>query len=277
MMSDFRLISMKVLLYAISIGTVVSSLSCSELPATRRDPREVSLLPGECLISTNLQHHYFESDAQVFDVPILINRIYNASNVLEPEGMSIAFDLDMDIETETISTIRLDGPAMEYRWKPTKTVYSSFKENSVKAEEAFDAYYSLFINDPDITGLFTYPSTIYYCGGMSLRASVPFCGIPEGENLDSVAYIHYDPLANIQLPSITIPADYISLGKTILIRIPIQDYELVDKEVSFHLEVPVRVGLLLKYLLDKELDPDVQMQFKEVVLTCDFTINKSLQ
>lgn len=270
---------MKTLLKIIIIIVAsVSVISCDKFSASTPCAKEISLLPGECLISNELIHHLNESDAQVFDAPFLINTGFNAFNIEEPLAMSIAFDMNLKTEKEILSVINENGKVAEYRYRPSNVVYQAFGDDKRKVEKEYEVYYEAFKNAPNRLSHDAILTTVYSFGEIVLKANAPFCGIPAGENLSSLAYIFDDPKAyQVALPDIDIPLEYKPLGKCFGIRIPIGDYKLVDENVTFNLEIPVKVGLLLNYLKEKENNPNAQMQFRDEVLTCVFTINKGLR
>ena len=72
------------------------------------------------------------------------------------------------------------------------------------------------------------------------------------------------------------PNEYLPLGRYISVLIPLGDYQFSYENVRFHFEIPVKVGLFLHYLKDKISDPNAEMQFKDEVLTCDFSMSIGL-
>ena len=57
---------------------------------------------------------------------------------------------------------------------------------------------------------------------------------------------------------------------------PIEGFELVDEEVTFNITLPIKLGMCLNWINDLLTDPDAEYQYKDVILTETFTINKGL-
>ena len=225
--------------------------------------REVSIYPGECLSSTRLGYVAHHKWVLSYDD----NR---------PMGLEIGFKMYWDVTSDILEREL-------YRIIPSKDVYNTFGTDSRRVKKAyndiFDAYYATANPNLGIT------STIYYCGGMVMTADKTFAGVPAGDNLAEVAILSIpnDKYNNVSrygytpIPTIDVPEGYAIIGKAIGIYFPIDDYVLVDgEEVTFRLEIPVKVGLLLTLLRDRLTNPDAQMQYRDEVLTCYFTINHGL-
>ena len=265
------------LLLACAIISLIPA--CGKFPAGTPDARQISLLPGECLKSNAINVHLYESYAQVFDVPyLIIDSCFNAFNIKEPPSIAISFDMKMDIEREVLSYLNESGKVSEYRYKPSNNVFEAFGDNSKTVKKEYDLYYESFKNAPSRLSHDAVLTTVYSSGDIILKANAPICGIPAGENLSSIAYIFDNPSAyQVTLPGIIIPSEYKPLGNCFGIRIPLGDYHLVDENVTFTLEVPVRVFLLLDYLKEKTINPEAEIQYRDDVLSCTFTINKGLR
>ena len=55
------------------------------------------------------------------------------------------------------------------------------------------------------------------------------------------------------------------------------DRQIVDDVLKISIEIPVKVGLFLNYLMEKKTNPDATMQFRDEVLTCEFTVPRGLR
>lgn len=193
-----------------------------------------------------------------------------------PMGLEIGFKMYWDVTGDILE------PDL-YRNIPSKDVYNTFGTYSRRVKKAyndiFGAYYATANPNLGIT------STIYYCGGMIMTADKTFAGVPAGDNLAEVVimpipndkYSHVSRYGFTPIPTIDVPEGYSIIGNNTAIYFPIDDHVLIDgEEVTFHLEIPVKVGLLLTLLRDRLTNPDAQMQYRDEVLTCDFTINHGL-
>ena len=110
-----------------------------------------------------------------------------------------------------------------------------------------------------------------------LPADKTFAGIPAGENLASI--VHFYPNSDYlykRIPSVDVPDGFFTLREGIWFTFVIEDFEVVTEDVNFHIEIPVKVGMLLNLLHDRLTDPDAQMQFKDEVLVGDILIPRGL-
>ena len=269
----------RIFLLFVTLLSLAVCISCSKVGASTPEAHEISFLPGECLKSTELTHHLFEYNANVFDQPFVINSGHNAKGELELNCMTFAFEMDLDAEKESFS----DFIASDYRYHPSQSVFSSFGKDSGMVMNGYETVYESITKSPNWLGGGINSTTIYYNGGLVITSTEEFAGIPAGENLASVAHVYLDPYAYsafslIDLLSVVgIPDNYAPLGRLIVIRIPTDGYQLADWAAKIHIEIPVKVGLFLNYLKDKETNPAATMQFRDEVLTCDFTTSKILK
>lgn len=245
------------------ICAICSFVSC-ELAAPGTEVREVSLLPGECLRSSTL----------IFDE----STHFSINDYGHPRGFVIAFDMDLDEEYQVLK--RALGPigfATNCRYKPKDLVFNGFGKMSSQMKKEYETLYTEY--SKDILEPNTSLTTIYYQDKLSLTADKAFAGIPSGEDLSSIvlnpqiAYKYY----YYPIPDIDVPTEYIPLPRRFAIVIPVADFQEVVEPVKMHLEIPVRIGMLLNYLNDKLSDDNATMTFRDEILTCDFTILKSLQ
>ena len=59
--------------------------------------------------------------------------------------------------------------------------------------------------------------------------------------------------------------------------IPTEDCELTEEEVTFELNIPVKVVMYLNWINDKLTDPDAPVPYKDEVLHCKFTTRYGLK
>ena len=231
--------------------------SCEEFSIGSTPGYEVSIYPGECLSSLSLDCVSSKQSFLISDAPCFC----------------IGFNVHWNIEYE-------HRHSHIYFGKPAKEVYNSFEKASKKVKNRYNELFDKYNAEVEPHNYEGVTSTVYYCGGLDMIADKDFAGIPAGKNLES-AIIPFSVSPKVYgltpVPTIDVPESYIPLGKGVAIYFPLEGHELVDgEEVTFHLEIPVKVGLLLTLLRDRLTDPDAQMQYRDEVLTCDFTINHGL-
>lgn len=255
------------------ISTLVFCIlsSCGKLGAGTTEAIELSYIPGECLRSNILK-------TCLFDAPGIIGKIESFDKVPffiytshKPKSLSFPLEMELDVERESLSHQK----GSDYRYYPSSGVYKAFGKESKNVENAYEAAYSNIKNCPDWLGGSISLSSIFYCEGLVITANKDFAGIPAGENIASIAEID-SPFAYYRLPFVDFPNEYLPLGRYISVLIPLGDYQFSYENVRFHFEIPVKVGLFLHYLKDKISDPNAEMQFKDEVLTCDFSMSIGL-
>ncbi|MBO7117163.1 MAG: hypothetical protein J6V81_00625 [Bacteroidales bacterium] len=260
-------------------ATILAVSSCGKMPSASQDAREITILPGECLNNNTLWHHLFEYHAQEYVLPYIVNSQRNAFGELEANCMQFAFELDLDAEKENLHRCN----KTEYRYRPTENVFSSFGESTKLVKEQYEVVYDSIKESPYWKGGTLCSTTIYYSGGLVIKADEDFAGVPAGENIASVAHVFYSPEAFLAhscidiLSDAGIPESYVPLTKGISIRIPTEGFEIIDRAVKLQFEIPVKVGLFLHYLNDRMSDPTATMQFRDEVLTCEFTMSGVLR
>ena len=222
---------------------------------------EVSLYTGECLGSSTLKY-----DSRDFGV-------HSGTDA----GFGIRFTIDMDnIVYETLSKTEF-GETRTYRWCPNDEVFKTFGDDSKDVKES---YYSIVNSNQSInrySDRWYRLTTIFSDGTLSLKANKRFAEIEAGEELSGLAYI--SELRNaVQSPfPVVQPEGMNPLWRDVEIIIPLDNREIVNENVVMHIDIPVKVGMLLRTLQDRITDPEAPMQYRDEVLTCDFTIPKSLQ
>ncbi|MBR3744494.1 MAG: hypothetical protein IKN31_05225 [Bacteroidales bacterium] len=239
----------------ISCALLIIIVSCNKF-GPRQPAYKVGIYPGECLESTQLGYggHGLESirgDKMVFVIGL--RPYWNIE-----EGWK---------ESHIYSTF------------PSKEVYALFGDTAKKVKKAYTEILDRYINVANHYEFNGVTSTVYYCGNMLLKADKMFAGVPAGENIAATVLPFVQDEMRFEItpiPTIDVPDSYYPLGETVRLCFLTDNYEYVSEEVTFHLEIPVKVGLMLTLLRDRLTDPDAQMQYRDEVLTCDFTINHGL-
>ncbi|MBO4844081.1 MAG: hypothetical protein J5490_05790 [Bacteroidales bacterium] len=240
--------------------------------AATPEAHEISFIPGECLKSCKLQPAYYDAPT-IIGAPTTDEKvpfwIYTAHR---PKSLAFSLEMDLDIKMESFSGFI----ASDYRYCPSDNIFKSFGDSSKLVKNEYETAYESIKNSPDWVTHSLCLSSIYYCGGMVITASDDFAGIPAGENIASIAEVYnYD--SDRRLPFINVPEGYISLGRFICVLIPMEDRQIVEDVLKISIEIPVKVGLFLNYLMDKRTNPDATMQFRDEVLICEFTVSRGLK
>ena len=265
-------------------------LACSRIPFSDPAldyPGAVSLLPGECLLDNNLTCIYSNSagDGRYF---------------------RFSFSLNVDTEYEVVEQGQNHFGVfpLRHRHRPSASVFQQFGADAEKVEEQYDLVWNSL----------SYSQTTIFCkSGMTLVADKEFAGIPAGENLaglleseastragESPSFINIRPFEDsaykmlLLVPTNTITKygasnnidDYsaselelIKVEKMALVsfRIPADNCEFIKEKVSFTLEIPIKAAQYLNWLYDSLLGGEVQMEWKDDVLTCRFQSEVLLQ
>ena len=216
----------------------------------------ISLIPGECLESEKF-------------LPYVDNPVVHVSE----SKNSINIKLFLDVETRFVQR-----DSRLYEKSPSDNVFNSFEENSVVVRNEYETVLEEF-EDQLSRPYFEY-NTIYYCGGLKLTASKKVAGIDAYEDLSSLVTIKGWEF-ELNPPYLEIPSDYIPLSSSLLnlyITAP-DDYKIVycDRKAYYELELPVKVGMYLNYLIDRLENPSATMQYKDVVLKGSFYLDYNFE
>ena len=228
------------------------------------DPGEVemTILPGECLTSSELSF----PGLRINDYPGSESFVFTCS-----------FNKDV-----IISRAGIPFASYEYKRVPSKEVYERFGANAEAVKESYDHYWNDCFVSGHMSGLM-FASTIVYESGIKLIADKDFAGFKAGDNIAADISLQGDD-ASICLEGL-LPSDYLGLPNDggyylpslgVIIKIPLKDYTVVDEDVTFHLSVPVKVGLLLTWFNDRITDPNAPFPYREDNLSCAFTVHKGL-
>ena len=223
------------------------------------EPLEVSLFPGECLESARLKYN---------DQGFVIH-----SGVNGGFGIKLSMDINNNKLEHEILSKEKSGHVNTYRYCPNDKVFNPFGEDSNDVKES---YYSLVNSIAGIDRWYQL-TTVFSDGTFSLKANKTFAGIEAGEELSGLAYISEIRFAVTSPFPVDPPECMNPLWRNFEIMIPLDNREIVTENVIMHLEIPVKVGMLLHTLQDRTSDPEAPMQYRDEVLTCDFTIPKNLK
>lgn len=238
------------------------------------------LLTGECLNSTELKYTLPDGKDQ---------QLYG-------DRFVFGFMLDVNSHTE-------EDWALGYvqKIRPTDEIFDEFGSNQKTVRKEYDALYETYATycghgqytDDGVT-------TLLYNGGISLTADKDFAGYSAGEDLGHLITGPYDsgfsevvesnggvdPVISTQSnikskldPIFNIPLDYISMagGFGIAFNIPMGDCELTEEEVTFELNIPVKVVMYLNWINDKISNPEALVPYEDKVLHCTFTTRYGLR
>ncbi|MBR4002089.1 MAG: hypothetical protein IKI89_06970 [Bacteroidales bacterium] len=255
------------------IGVLLVISSCLGFGgAATPEAHEISFIPGECLKSSKLQPAYYDAPT-IIGAPTTDEKapfwIYTDHR---PKSLAFTLEMDLDIKMESFSSFITS----DYRYCPSDIIFKSFGNSSKLVKNEYETAYESIKNSPDWVTHSLCLSSIYYCGGMVITASKEFAGIAAGDNLASVAEV-YNPDSYYRLPFIDVPEGYLPLSRFATILIPMGDRQIVDDVLKISIEIPVKVGLFLNYLMEKKTNPDATMQFRDEVLTCEFTVPRGLR
>lgn len=220
------------------------------------DAIPMSILPGECLMDNEL----------------LLQEAYDGeSNNQGVIKMFFKMNLNTLIKHKRefkLNNVICDLDNYFYR-TPGKDVYSAFGANAGIIAEEYEKYHS----DLNFSNYYCDEITIFYEGGMILTADKEFAGYPAGTNLGDMVFLpQNNSLAAI--PGIEDFGNSIHLSPRFGIFFPSDGWWCQENtEVNLSLSMPVKVGLLLQWLNDRIDNPDAEMQYKDEVLTCNFTID----
>lgn len=243
----------RVTLAWVSVLLSVGALSCNKVSSVPA-PMEETFLPGECLNSSALIFSNF-----------LIN------DYTEPNGFVFSFIMDMDCEFS-----RLGSPwaSRDYRYLPTDDVFNAFVDNCPSIKELYeDAWHEVIESRAGLC----FSSSIFYDSGINLTANKEFAGFPAGDNIASSVLFDSPVPANTHSIPVGNSFTYnYYLPRVFALRIPINDFDIVDEDITFTLSIPVKVGLYLTWLSNRLTDPDAPFPYREETLTCTFTAHKGL-
>jgi len=239
-----------------------------------------TLLPGECLASTELSYYIPNSSGQQVD------------------GNSFIFGFTMDLSGH--SKERIDDKVFALKWRdvPSDEIFDTFGANKQAVKNEFERIFEEFTESYGARFHHQWYSivTLLYDGGISLIANRDFAGCPAGENLASlITYCPmYDNLVKesgenpviapgFNTPSnaggfLGIPMNYISMTDDgVGFSIPMGEHKLIEEAVTFELNIPVKVVLYLTWLNNKLTDPNAPVPYEDEVLHCTFTTKYGLK
>lgn len=238
--------------------------SCHMLAPTGLPSISYKIIPGECLLSTDMTY-----------IPL--------EDPVRDSCLIFCFSLDLDEGVYERVSRRLPKT---YRLIPPQRYFDALQYGrNVKAEfsKIYDSFTELYEESFSLTKGYEI-MTILYDGGISLKADKEFAGCPTGENLahliTGVLYdgVGVDPvISHINNTSekagsfLGITMNYISMTETnISYKIPMNGMNLSDESVIFTLDIPVKVVKYLNWIDSKVNDLNADFPYEDVVLHCKF-------
>lgn len=184
----------------------------------------------------------------------------------ESKALCFFFEMPLSVNNEHLESYIC-------RNVPTDDLLNEFGNNAEVIKAKYNEIYSSY--DFGIEQYqYQYTTILYRHNTLSLTANVPFLGIPAGEELCSKVYVGcFTPQELLAVPGIEYGENEIALGSRFQIIIPSENPSMLEQAATFKLSIPVKVGMYLHWLNDKLTDSDAQMQYRDEVLTCTFTIH----
>lgn len=246
------------------VGLALTLISCTKSGDTC--PEELTIIPGECLNSSELMFTELSINDNYGPKGFVFPCLFNKVDVVTPAGPPFA--------------------SADYKRIPPDEIYESFGTNAKTVKSSYDSFWrDIFIHGKGGGPGPFYISTIVYESGLELLANKDFAGFKAGENIAKGAKPYQKGDDAAVLIELVTPSDYLGIPSTggyylysygITVRVPLKDFSIVEEDVTFHLSVPVKIGLLLTWFNDKITDPLAPFPYREDTLTCTFTINKGL-
>lgn len=259
----------------ILVAMTVCLTGCGQIASTPAAQTKC-ILTGECLASTELTYYVPDSDGQ----QVRSNRFI------------FAFTMDFSNHVKE----RTDDKELALNWRdiPSEEIFDSFGPNKQAVRNEFERVYEDFSNNYISRFQKTWYeiATVLYNGGISLVANKDFAGVPAGENLAGLITcvpsddnFKENPVisSGFNTPSnaggfLGIPMEYISMTEAgIAFSIPMGEYKLVEEDVTFELQIPVKVVYYLNWLNDRLSNPNAPVPYKDEVLHCTFTTKHGLK
>ena len=224
--------------------------------------RECVFLPGESLVSDIMTPLIYEDNGLPYKI-----ETYTSNQTGEQVPNRLRFVMMADFESQMV---RLSEWHKFFGRLPLDNVFDTFGSEEKPVRDAFYGVFNTFV-DYSTSAPKHSTITVFYSEKADVRiiAEYDFAGIPAGENLYPSAADVSSQAPLWQLPSSFIPEGYSPIDLGFLIRIPIEHREIIKKTVKFHVEIPVKVGMYLHYLKDKQSIPDAQMEYQDWVLVGD--------
>ena len=263
-----------VLLFAIIAFSMLIS-SCGKWGVGTPQAQERTFLHGECLKSAELiydeskvstSRHTFKSliEAGVISPDIEVSPFPDSPII------SMILELDMDKKYDRIGRF-LDKT---YRYVPGDEVYNSFGPDAGRIKEEYEKVY----NELDFVAPMHSYTTVYYEKGLELTADKDFAGHKAGDDLSSLVYVgSWGRNYELHIPGIKHVKEVLPLESCFSLNIPVGNFELVDETISFNLTMPVKAAMYLTLLNNRISNPEAELQYKNEILSCSFTIHKGLR
>ena len=231
--------------------------SCSKLSIGTPPSYKFSILPGDCLNSTE----------------VLLHNAYIEDWAGEHINYHMSFKLDFYGITETQMKRILNGNT-DIDYFPTDECFNRFGSNRTYVRKKYITFLQeTHKNSPLLKGAID-GTTLFYGGGMVLTADKDFAGITAGENLAPLFQWHsayaYDRDTGIKM-SEDFGVDYsMIVGYYFGFMLPLHDLVYKAEMVTFSLDIPVNKVDLLSWFNDTIDNPAAPVPVSDVVLHCRF-------
>lgn len=234
-------------------------------------PTPKSLIPGECLKSTELSFVFNEDWGRDDDIVLAVNSHYGE---ITSGYYRFCFSMDMDLAHEVERGCI--GKVTRQRYLPSEAVFNRFGGNAQKVKDAYEARWAV-MNEPSIT--------VFLREGLSLTANKDFAGFRAGENMagalladpkepfiGAYASVSHDDI----FPVSSIPDDCLNMlhtyGQAFFgFEMDIKGYRYTKEPITFTLSMPVKCAQYLTWLEQSITDENASMVWEDKTLTCTFT------
>ena len=203
----------------------------------------------------------------------IINYRDPATSMTTPQTLEFNLVLDFDKEVKMVKDDWFDA-----FYSPTEKTYHIFGKDSAVVKNEYEKAIIDMIDKVQLKRSVDY-YLLYYEDGLTITADTDFCGITAGHNLFPQFIqmcVDARSLPDSSL-SIIVPENYTPLAQKLRFVLSLKGREIADGKSNIHLEIPVKAGLFLNFLLERRSNPDAQLQFRDEVLTADFTIDKMIK
>ena len=245
---------MKIRTLLLAMTMLTASASCVKtLPPMYPDER--SFVPGECLISTEVEYTEMYNDIEgYYTFRFLLGEW---STVYDPLGWIVPW-----------------GNATSFRYIPSGDVYEQFGSNKKKVKKAYEEEYKNTWRPRSYTKIYE----VYYESGLTVTSDREFAGYPAGENIESrfandALTPPTLPIPNKDLADLPTIGDRFYAAGTLPFKVHVKaETNEVKEAVTFTMNIPVKIGLALTWLGNRLTDPDAPYPYREETLTCTFTV-----
>ena len=276
-----EMIKKRLFIHAVLALLTITAVSCH--PEDLWDDAGVTtmhFLPGECLGSYELKCFYPQG------------KNYRT----EADCFTFVFQMNANSTSVEKSVSSYSDPRHLWTEMPDSDLFQRYGANSNAVNRRFEKVYADMRNywttkSNTSDALFDF-ITVFYSGGMSLKADKAFAGQPAGTELTGYLECRPDcsgastddpllikPFTKSESGSVYgLPIEYKGvLGTIIAFCIPLKEHTLTKDPVTFHLEIPVKKVLYLSWLNDTIDNPNAPVPYEDAILTCDFKSDYNLK